>query len=154
MSAPITPSDITYARRLARSYALRRFPGFDPDEAESIGMLALVETARRWRPDGGASLIALAHRRICGAIVDAHREDLIHEGHAHEPPRGDERVMLGEVAAVKLPPKLETLLVCHRMGGETLERVGQRLGITESWASRLNAKLTVELNAQLGRRAA
>lgn len=66
-------SYIGMVRTIASGLSRRLPPRVDRDELVQNGMLALVETANRYREVGGNQFEALARRRIRGAMIDGLR---------------------------------------------------------------------------------
>lgn len=64
---------VEWARRIARRLG-RSLPWLGADDAEGIGLLALVEVAPRWREGEAASFRTFAYKRICGAILSTQRK--------------------------------------------------------------------------------
>lgn len=60
------------ARRIAQHRA--RMWGLPPDDAVGDAMVGVVQAVDRYDPDRGSDLLAFAHRRIVGAIIDGARE--------------------------------------------------------------------------------
>ncbi len=57
-------------RRIAHHLAARLPPGVDVDDLVQAGMIGLIEAARQFRGDGGASFETFASFRIRGAMID------------------------------------------------------------------------------------
>lgn len=57
-------------RRIAHHLAARLPPGVDVDDLIQAGMIGLIEAARQFRGDGGASFETFASFRIRGAMID------------------------------------------------------------------------------------
>lgn len=63
-----------WAAKIANATA-RRLPTIDRDDAIGEAMLALIGSARRWRPKKGAPFKSFAQRRIVGAVLDLQRKN-------------------------------------------------------------------------------
>lgn len=168
--AQITAADMGFARALAKTFLRRHVDGrFPLDEAESVALLALVQTAKRYRPEKGAALRTLAFRRINGALMDAW---LSLPGNAAERAKGqraqlcefdpdehavpvdadqEDVVLVGELrrAAKRLRGQRRALVTGVLKGGEQ-GQVGARLGLSKSWTSRLMDRCIDDLRDAMG----
>lgn len=156
----ITPENVAFARNLARQTIKRLGLYMDVEDAEGIAMVALCESARRWRPNGGASFKAFSYTRIRGAIIDAHRST---PGNSRFPARRGRHVSLDEIQvgvparqedSAQLLEAMEAIqvmggnagaLLRRRLEGETLSQASAALGLSKSWACRLEAAAIAKL---------
>ncbi len=136
------------------------------DELVSLGVLGLIQAARRFDPNCGAKFSTFAYRRIRGSIYDgirAIRPGLPTEvetalklhNEATQPPMVDEyveqQVRLRALVLVydELTPRVRTLLASHYRHGNTLVCAGNSIGVSKSRASRIHAKALATLRNRI-----
>lgn len=163
----ITAADVTWARGMAR-FVARSFYGFDIDEAEAIALLAIAETAPRWKSDGGASFRTLAFFRIRGAIVAAWRDlpghgrgernhrrgvhfsGLDKAGASDAPSPEDAAVALQLIDRILALPGRKAAVMLSRLCGESQDDIGDRYGVTGSQICNQERQARAELSERLG----
>lgn len=146
--------------RWARAVALRAMTGYPRhylEDGVQDGMVALVECAHRYRPDGGATFRTYAGPRIRGAIIDGLRRriDYRRQGEvglvsmetfdrpdelarvpdlALEAVEGwDDRQRLA-AAVHRLSPRPRLMVTLYYWEGLPYRQIGDLFGITESGA--------------------
>lgn len=141
---------------LPRKVHARRKAAMAQDEvAEQAGEKRLAEASERGGPPGvGAALGAIDDvlGRTCAAFVVAAL------GQDEDAPRpspeaqlvGKERSVRVRAALSVLPERERALVEGFYFGDRTLEDIGQELGISKSWASRLHARALGRLREVLG----
>ena len=154
-------------RSLAAGVRRRLPPSVDMDELIAYGQVGLAEAARDFDPGRGIQFSTFAYYRVRGAIYDAlskiswfaHSGGCDKEADAEDsravvdastpsPPAAAMRRELEQFLSEmvdRLPCEAATLIRAVYFEGQTLEEAGKRLGISKSWASRLNAKTLRQL---------
>lgn len=120
----------------------------DLGDLVGAGQLGLLEAARKFDPGRGTAFSAYARSRIRGSIIDAHRRKNydfeLHEElgeNSTEPAAGNPlndrlfeqfRDVIGTL--LRALPDNESYTIAATLRGETLQEIGEHLGVTESAA--------------------
>lgn len=172
----VGPREVAFARAVAKKLA-RKFPHL-ADELESAAMLGLAEAARSFDPARNDEFLGFASNRVRGACLDAVRaaEPLGYRRRAEKPaiaslslrrhddgtewadliPAPEDRSAAHAESAEAVRSLLRpygpaglALARYYAEDGHTIRRVGEALGVSESRASQINARILADLREQL-----
>jgi RNA polymerase sigma factor for flagellar operon FliA len=169
-----------FAAAIAATTARKLAWGLDRDDLRSAAWVGFLQAAARFQEGSGAALTTFAHQRIRGAVLDFARAERRHAGpesHRRVTARDeDERPAVTRVpaddrspeaeclwhearlavrAALRsLPARLRLLIELRYYEELPLERIGERLGVSKSRASRLHQQALDLLRQELAGRVA
>lgn len=167
-------ANILLAQRIAR-HNMRR-ADLDPEECQSAANLGLVEAARYYEPDRGASFSTYASVRIQGAIDDARRrrygrggrvkpfeqpltDGLLADDHSErfidqgigpeEEAEQSETRQLLDAAMGTLPERSQDIMRRHYFDGASFHSIAEELGLSESRVCQIANKALTILRAAM-----
>lgn len=165
-------------RHVVATVTARRSSSSDVEDLVADGMVALVESSRRFDPGRAVAFSTFAFHRVRGAVKDGLRKLEPASGRTdahptrvpgrdrvepHEPDLlADDRALRPDEVAARLeayrrlagaleqlPARERALIEAHYGEDLSLDAAGRRLGLSKSWTSRLHARAIDKLGRLL-----